>query len=279
MDSEQAQFRAVAKRLKRLERLLDRQAGLEAARLRVGRVEYPSADVYIRLDSIFELARLQGCRKEPWTARWIEDFVEDGETLYDVGANVGVFSLVAAKQPGRSIRTVAFEPACETFAALCHNVILNEVTDRVIPLPVGLAARTELSPFSYYDLASGAGIHILGEEPSRYIDYVPPYRQPVLAFALDELVERFALPAPHHLKLDVDGLELSVLDGASRTLRSPTMRSAMVEVEASDTDAVVALLADHGLTLHERYVREKHGAPVTSHWYGLFVKEGGASWR
>jgi hypothetical protein len=94
-----------------------------------------------------------------------------------------------------------------------------------------------------------------------------------MMFRLDDLVDRFALPLPNHIKLDVDGGELAVLDGASRTLASPTLRSLLIEVSSSLSGAVTDVLDRHGLHLEWRTsVRNKAGQYEV--WYGLFARAG-----
>ena len=108
---------------------------------------------------------------------WIEDSLEPGDTFYDIGANVGPFALVAAKLGRPGVRVVAVEAGAASFASLCRNIVLNGVTDTVIPLPISLGDRTELNVFNYSDLTAGAAIHSLaGDSP--YVEYEPVYRQP-----------------------------------------------------------------------------------------------------
>jgi FkbM family methyltransferase len=216
------------------------------------------------------LSRLRPAAKEPWTVRWLEEHVRDGDVVYDIGANVGPYTLIAAKL-GR--RVVAIEPAYASFAALCENVIVNGVGEQVAPLAVTLGSRTRLGVFNYSDVESGAGLHSADDAPSLLRGMRVAYRQPVLVYRLDDLVEQFSLERPNHLKLDVDGAELDVLRGAERILSSRELRSLMVEVNEDETDAVVGLLASHGLELRQRH----DPTTVHGHWYGLFVRGDAAS--
>lgn len=236
----------------------------------IQRLKYKPVEVHLHVESEFESRRLRACRKEPWTAAWIEDSLEPGDTLYDIGANVGPFALVAAKLGRPGVRVVAVEAGATSFASLCRNIVLNGVTDTVIPLPISLGERTELSVFNYSDLTAGAAIHSLaGDSP--YVEYEPVYRQPVLTFKLDDLLERFDLPRPAHVKLDTDGSELQILRGARNALSS-SIRSLMIEMEAGDADRIVALLGDADFELVERNLRKRGDVEVTTHSYGRFVK-------
>ena len=95
------------------------------------------------------------------------------------------------------------------------------------------------------------------------------FRQPVMTFRLDDLIDTFRLPPPNHIKLDVDGGELAVLEGAARALRAPSLRSVLVEVSTSLSAAVTTELERHGLHLQSK-VSVKNKAGDYAVWYGVF---------
>ena len=72
--------------------------------------------------------------------------------------------------------------------------------------------------------------------------------------------------------MDVDGGELAVLDGAARTLQSPSLRSVLVEVSTSLSAAVTAGLHRHGLRLQSK-VSVKNKAGDYAVWYGVFGRD------
>jgi FkbM family methyltransferase len=243
---------------------------MSTSRGSVQRLRYKPVEVHLHVESEFESRRLRACRKEPWTAAWIAESLGDGDTFYDIGANVGPFALLAARLGRPDVRVVAVEAGATSFASLCRNIVLNDVTDTVIPLPISLGDRTHLSVFNYSDLTAGAAIHSL-EGDSPYVQYEPVYRQPVLTFALDDLLERFDLPHPTHVKLDTDGSELQILEGARNALRSH-IRSLMIEMEEGDANRIVSLLDEAGFNLVQRNRRRRGDAEVTTHSYGRFLK-------
>jgi FkbM family methyltransferase len=238
---------------------------------RVEALDYPNAEILIRVRSQQERVRSRSVAKEPWTVDWIETWLQPDQVLYDIGANVGAYSLIAAKRPGGAAQVLAFEPGYASFAALCDNILLNGVEERIEPLPICLADRTGRGVFRYGGLEPGgvaSSVSAQGaEDGSR-----PAYRQPVLSFSLDDLIQRFSLPNPEHIKLDVDGSELAILQGGSATLARPELRSLMVEIDDGDADGLVGLLADRGFELRERFRRRDAGTLAT-HSYGLFARE------
>src|SRR5438046_1543914 len=77
----------------------------------IGRLDYPGADLRIGVTSRTEiLSRLRPCEKEPWTVAWLERTVRPGDVLWDVGANVGAYSLIAASLGREAAQIVAVEP-------------------------------------------------------------------------------------------------------------------------------------------------------------------------
>lgn len=214
------------------------------------RMDYPGRALTLAVTSKAERdLRLRSCRKEPETVEWIESTIEAGDVLYDVGANVGAYALVAASRMRGESLVYAFEPGYRTFSSLVENIVANRLGERVIPFQVALGEATGLATFVYEATDPGAAGHPgLDARPTGGGAGV---HQPVLAYRLDEFAERFALRAPTHLKIDVDGGELGVLRGAARLLASPTLRWVLVEVETGrgDPDGVRALLLERGLVL------------------------------
>lgn len=169
--------------------------------------------------------------KEPETIEWLRENLHDGDVFYDVGANIGLYSLYAAKlRP--ACRVFAFEPESHNFGSLCGNLLLNRI-ENVTPCFFPLSSHEAFAPFYVYDLRSGGALHSLGRaSPLR--DGPPVMMTGAIAVSIDVLVSRHGLPAPDLLKLDVDGNEEQILDGAAAVLASGSLRSILVEVTWPD---------------------------------------------
>jgi FkbM family methyltransferase len=233
------------------------------------RLDYEHVDIYLRVTNKTEMFRVKACAKEPFTIDWIHSRVKSGDVLFDIGANVGAYSMVAAKKPGGAARVYAFEASYINVATLCANIALNDLDAQVIPIPVALSAATEMNVFNLRDLDSGTARHGLGDEMPE--DGHVAFRQPVMTFRLDDLIDKFALPLPNHIKLDVDGGELQVLEGASRTLASAVLQSMLVEVATACSAEVTAAVERHGLTLVSKF-QVTNTAGEQAVWYGLFER-------
>jgi FkbM family methyltransferase len=232
------------------------------------RLDYSHEEIWLHVTSDEERRyRLRNPDKEPWTIEWLRTNVQRDEVLYDIGANVGVFSLIAALDLGA--RVLAFEPAFANYARLCENIHLNGCAKTITPLPWLLADKAGVFPFEYRSLSPGQSRHVMLESTgSPEADAGLVYVQPMSGVSLDVGIDLFSLPTPNHIKLDVDGAEALVLEGAERTLNRPELRSVLVEATAHTGPEVTSRLERAGFRRARTHTRNKPGAP----WYGVFER-------
>jgi FkbM family methyltransferase len=218
----------------------------------VQELDYAQHRIELAISSPQISRRLGSVEKEPFTVQWIEQSIRPGDVFYDIGANVGPYSLIAAKATRNRARIFAFEPSPSSFRDLSRNVLLNGCGDSIVPMPLALWSDTRLLSFRLRSLSSGEARHRIGVERGR----PSALTETVLGVRLDDLVERFAMPVPTHAKIDVDGYELEVLRGAEQTLARPDFRSLIIELDSSDTErnrTIKALLADAGFDSGRRH--------------------------
>lgn len=234
-------------------------------------LDYPSRSLHLYVSSKVErTSRAFSCRKEPATVAWIETLAY-GDVFYDVGANVGAYSLVAAGCVGPTGRVVSFEPSYASFAHLCDNIVLNGLAEVILPVPLPLGARTMLAALNYHKLVPGHARHAVGGDADAR-GTAPVYQQPVLLTRLDDLVDGYRLPLPSFIKIDVDGAEPDVLEGAARTLANPRVRELMIEVDEANTDTVLRALGQVGFLLTDRHDRTRDDGTPVPLWYGRFTR-------
>jgi FkbM family methyltransferase len=189
--------------------------------------------------------------KEEDTIQWIEHFNQKA-IFWDIGGNVGVYSLYAAVR--KDVTVLAFEPSAANFYILSRNIALNNLSGRVTAYCLAFSNSTQLGVLNLSEPAAGGALSQFGRmgEISRYATDEHYTSQGMLGFTIDEFVKRFQPPRPTHMKLDVDGLELAILTGATETLRSPQLRSVMAELtltRSSERDEAIQLLNAAGLHL------------------------------
>lgn len=186
--------------------------------------------------------------RERDTIDWISEYVGPNDHVWDVGANIGIYSLYAALQ--RDVSVTAFEPVAGNFAVLSDAIMRNGVSDRVTPFAMALSDTTGATPIYLIDPEPGAGLHALNAPVNAKGKFVPQGKIMVAAVRGDDVVKRFSVRPPTHIKIDVDGHELRVLEGMHETL--PNARSVWIEMmeETSATiganDNICAWLSDHG---------------------------------
>lgn len=192
--------------------------------------------------------------KEPDTIAWI-DAMPVGSWLFDVGANMGQYSLYAA---ARGLTVHAFEPDSQNFALLCRNLAINGGTGtRITAWPIALSNSEELGIFHATALQYGSSCHSFGTET----DYKGEPKQ--FAFrhgSYSTTIDRFCFlqrTSPHYIKIDVDGREPAVLEGMSGLLSgasgSQPPRSILVELNSNlpAHTALFKFMADFGYTYDE----------------------------
>src|SRR5262249_39850053 len=157
-------------------------------------MDYARHPIQLLLSSTEMGVRLVSAEKEPFTVEWIEQSIKPGDVFYDIGANVGAYSLIAAKNTRNRARVFAFEPSPASYVDLSRNVALNGCEESVTPLPFALWSRSEL-----VFLASGVTVAGTRSRPniagaaqhriSRHFDSGEEASVPVVGIPLDDLVE------------------------------------------------------------------------------------------
>ena len=151
-----------------------------------------------------------------------------GGVFFDIGANVGFFTVVAAHLVGPLGRVVAFEPVLTNVEHIRANVARNGMTQVTI-VPKAVADRSGSATLLLAEYCGGAALATVAAAPP---DQIGEAVVPVVA--VDDLVQGGALPPPDVVKIDVEGAELSVLQGMAETLRTATPH---VIFEIDDTTA------------------------------------------
>lgn len=185
--------------------------------------------------------------KEPETIEWINSF--DGGVFWDIGANIGVFSLWCAyKHPG--IEVHAFEPMRVNFLRLWENIFMNDYTRITAhPVAMGLLARGD-TIFRMPRADTGAsGGQIDCDMETAAAEY------PVPVTTGDRFRARFGQPS--YVKIDTDGNEYDIICRMKRVLADKKLKSVLVEVN-SNADAIDDMMRVAGLRPDRRLMACKN---------------------
>jgi FkbM family methyltransferase len=144
-----------------------------------------------------------------------------GDLFVDVGANVGCYSVLAAGVARADC--IAIEPAPATFEGLLDNVRLNDLAGRVVCINVAVGGASGTVEFTT-DLDTVNHVRSEAETSGRF--------RSVSVETLDAVL---ADRAPTIIKIDVEGFETRVIDGATRALRCPSLLAVLMELNGSGT--------------------------------------------
>lgn len=138
--------------------------------------------------------------------------IQPSMTVFDVGANIGFFSMIAARLVGPNGRVIAFEPLAENAALIARNAALNGFA-HVTVRPEAVGASEGEQCFATSEVPSWGRLASLAPPPDRELGKIMvPVR------SLDSMIAQSEVPAPALIKIDVEGAELSVLEGARKSV-------------------------------------------------------------
>ena len=172
-----------------------------------------------------------------------------GDVFVDGGANVGLFTLVAAERVGKLGKVLAFEPGRVVRLRLLENVVLNGF-QQVVVMPFALSSQPGEARLRVFDSA-GAGLNHLVSGPNDDGDV-----ETVACTTLDAAIVDGDRPRLRLVKLDLEGAEYDALSGASAILRE-SRPDILLEVEpahlrrmGSNPDAIASLLRQTGYSFY-----------------------------
>lgn len=185
----------------------------------------------------------------------LQRLIRQGDTVYDIGANLGLYSRFIVRAFGAA-RVVAFEPMRGNLPDLAANLRLGGIADQVRVFPVALADHEADELLQTDDLASGSAVLdsvTKGDACETRRNYMmTPLTERVHVVPLDTLVRNESLPPPNVLKIDVEGAEGMVLRGAASTIEKHKPRM-MIELHGVSTAReVLPLLERWGYTVYCR---------------------------
>jgi hypothetical protein len=142
---------------------------------------------------------------------------------------------------------------------------------------MALSDKTAIDFFNYNNLTPGGALHAFGEPLDCKGDvFTPVFRQPVLSYRIDDLIRQFGLQMPNHIKIDVDGIEYKILEGAGEILKKTALRSVILELEEGSDEAnkIISLMSQSGFSIHSkhRYVYGGNDGPYARMHNYIFKK-------
>jgi FkbM family methyltransferase len=200
-------------------------------------------------------------KKEPETLAWIRDF-DEGAVFYDVGCNIGIYSLYAASLKKVS-KVIGFDPSRKNIERMRENVGLNEYENVfAINLPIGNdVCKVDFKEDERSVPGEAGGV------------LTPNVDGKMWTISIDRLVISVGMPKPNYIKIDVDGGEFRIIEGAAYTLAHDWCKGVLVEADPTCTNINLlnTFMVQHGFTtnniynsmeIHSRYRRMRENIIV-----------------
>jgi FkbM family methyltransferase len=193
--------------------------------------------------------------KEEGTIRWLRSSLRAGDVFLDVGANIGVYTLYAARLVGPTGAVYAVEPHVVNARSLLRNITQNSHLEATIGvLTCAVAGEQCWAEFNYASLRPGSSGSQLGHRRGEDGREFPPAAVELKrAVPVSMLVSEGVLPAPRVIKIDVDGNEAEILRGMLGLIADQPPRSIQVEVHPTTLGEIDALMDKCGWALVERH--------------------------
>ncbi len=168
--------------------------------------------------------------KESETIDWIDNFKQN-DLLWDIGANVGVFSLYAASKKNR---VISFEPSPGNYYILSKNIEINEFDNLISAYPIAINDISILDNFFMETTSLGSALSNFGSATNWKGEKMNfSYKQSTISYSIDDFIDTYNLEIPNHIKIDVDGNENKVLLGAKKTLKNENLKTILIELDTN----------------------------------------------
>ena len=195
-------------------------------------------------------------RKEPITITWMDN-MKQGDTVIDIGANVGMYSLMSAVS--RKVNVYAFEPEASNYNLLCQNIRLNNVQHKVTAYCAGTLDYDGFSVLNIAqdrDVGPGGSCHTVDEEKNFDLSKMNvAFKQGINIVKLDTFCKQMNI-VPDHIKMDVDGLEHRVIDGAEESIQKSKTVIIELNTNLTEHNNAVGKMKSLGFKLDETQVKQ-----------------------
>jgi len=166
--------------------------------------------------------------EEKLIIKWINSFNKD-DVFYDIGANVGMYSVYAGKV--KSIKVYSFEPEINNIQLLYSNLYKNNLLNNCTIIPIATDNETKVKPFFIREFTKGGALNTIGRIPFYKSQNENYFTNNTLCSKVDTLIDTYNLKKPTKIKIDVDTNELRVINGLLNTLDFNLLTDIYIELD------------------------------------------------
>ena len=170
--------------------------------------------------------------KEPETLEWIDSFEKKDKIIFwDIGANIGLYSIYSVLRH-ENVSTISFEPSTSNLRVLSRNISINNLENKIKILSAPLSNKeNQFLTMNEGDFVEGGALNTFGENydfAGELFDSKMKYK--ILGTTIKNLLDNNILEIPNYIKIDVDGIEHLILEGAGEYLKDKRIKSLSIEI-------------------------------------------------
>lgn len=189
--------------------------------------------------------------KEPDTIRWIDNFDKNKEIIFwDIGANIGLFSIYSAQKHKGNIKVIAFEPSSSNLRILTRNISINNFSDKIFVNQIALTNKKNVFlDMNEPEFIEGSSLNTFGEKFNfEGKNFLAKQKYKIFGTTIDTMIDERYLNIPDYIKIDVDGLEHLILEGGDKLFKNKKVKSVLIEVNENfntQRETVLKFMLDH----------------------------------
>ena len=208
----------------------------------------PNNITYWRVKSLY--------KQEPDTINWINNFKSKNIIFWDIGANIGIYSIYAAKVH-KNIDIVSFEPSTSNLRVLSRNISINNLENQIKINQCALSDKKNVFEiFKETEFKEGYSMNSFGYDTDFEGKKIRPKQNyKIFGTSIDYIIENKILDIPNYLKIDVDGIEHKILVGALKLLSSNKVESILIEINENyieQLETVIDIMKKNNFTLQSK---------------------------
>jgi FkbM family methyltransferase len=176
---------------------------------------------------------------EPAEVGFVYKRLKPGDVVLDLGANAGLYTLIAARAVGQTGHVYAFEPDARALQLLRHNIAINDLAN-VTVIDAAVSDVTGEASFAEARDTALSSFADIGREDQQIVEW-----RTVKTIRLDDAITQYKIPPVTFIKMDVEGAEKRALDGAPKLLSAASLPFTIL-FEAFEENTLA-----FGYTVHE----------------------------
>jgi hypothetical protein len=169
--------------------------------------------------------------KEPETINWIDNFKKKKIIFWDIGANLGLYSIYAAIKH-KNILIYSFEPSVNNLRTLSRNIFINNLQKKIIINQIPLTNKKDrYLTMNQRSFTEGDALNTFGEKfnfEGKKMKSAHNYQ--IYGTTIDTLISGKSTRPPNYIKIDVDGIEHLILSGGKKLLQNKSILSIIIEI-------------------------------------------------